>query len=94
MKGKGMITLADFKREVSKPGAQLEILAMPWADNARMFTGLTRHVSLANSIGIYLATEGIEGKGSFLGFGSAKEWNFNGDIATNECGLAYRVITQ
>ena len=85
--------LADFKRVLQTPGVQLETLALAnYVKEGRLYVGQIRPVNIYNTTGIYLATEGVKGRGSFLGYGKASEWIFNGLIATNICGYSYRVI--
>ena len=88
-----MKTHADFKRALQTKGVQLETLAL--ANNisgGRLYVGQIRPVSEVNTTGVYLTTEGGSTRGSFLGYDKASDWTFNGDIATNVCGLSYRVL--
>ena len=86
-------TLADFKRVLQTPGVQLETLALAnHISRGRLYVGQVRPVIKANTTGVYLATEGGGVSGSFLGYGKASEWVFTGDVATNACGLSYRVL--
>ena len=86
-------TLADFKRALNTKGVQLETLSLAnHVSGGRLHVGQIRPVISADTTGVYLATEGKSSRGSFLGYGKASEWIFNGDIATNVCGLSYRVL--
>lgn len=86
-------TLADFKRALNTKGVQLETLSLAnHVSRGRLHVGQIRPVISADTTGVYLATEGGSFRGSFLGYGKASEWIFNGDIATNVCGLSYRVL--
>ena len=84
---------AHFKRLLSTPGVQLETLALAnHVSGGRLFIGQVRPVIESNTTGVYLATPGGSTRGSFLGYDKAADWQFNGDIATHECGLSYRLI--
>ena len=85
---------AHFKRLLSAPGTQLETLALVhWAKGEGLIKlGQTRKVTKADTTGVYLETEGIAGRGSFLAFDKASDWTFNGDVATASWGGSYRVI--
>lgn len=88
-----MKTHADFKRVLQTEGVQLETLAL--ANNVsggRLYVGQVRPVQSFDTTGVYLTTEGGSSRGSFLGYDKASDWTFNGDIATNICGLSYRVL--
>ena len=84
---------AQFKRLLATPGAQLETLALAnHVSGGRLHVGQIRPIREVNTTGVYLATPGGSSRGSFLAFDKASEWQFNGDIATNTCGLSYRLI--
>ena len=84
---------AEFKRLLSTPGVQLETLALAGGvKGGRLYVGQVRPVVEANTTGVYLATPGGSTRGSFLGYDKAADWQFNGDIATHECGLSYRLL--
>jgi len=87
-------TLADFKRALQTPGVQLETLALSngYTQGGLLYVSQVRPVIKADTTGVYLATEGSSNRGSFLGYGKASEWVFTGDVATNACGLSYRVL--
>jgi hypothetical protein len=91
-----MKTLSDFKRALTV-GTKLETLAL--ASNVsgvgRLKVGDVRTILEANSVGVYLATEGGSSRGSFLGFDKSADWVFQGDVATNtKVGYSYRVIKE
>jgi hypothetical protein len=90
-----MKTLSDFKRALQTEGASLETLALvKGAREGRIKLGSIRPVIKSNTVGVYLETEGSGANGSFLEYGKASEWEFEGDIARNiEWGYAYRVVT-
>jgi hypothetical protein len=84
---------AHFKRLLSAQGTQLETLALAnQISGGRLSVGQIRKVTKADTTGVYLQTEGVEGRGSFLGFDKASDWTFNGDVATASWGGSYRVI--
>jgi hypothetical protein len=89
-------TLADFKRALQTEGTRLETLALATAvKGGRLNVGDIRPVIEANTVGVYLKTEGGSIRGSFLEYGKAGEWQFEEDIARNiKYGYAYRVISQ
>jgi hypothetical protein len=86
--------LADFKRLLQTEGVYLETLALATGvKGGRINVGDIRPVIEANTVGVYLKTEGASERGSFLEYGKASEWYFNGNTATNrKYGYAYRVI--
>ena len=84
---------AEFKRLLSTPGVQLETLSLAnGVKPGRLSVGQVRRVLESNTTGVYLETPGGSTRGSFLGYDKAGNWLFNGDIATHECGLSYRLI--
>jgi len=91
-------THADFRRYLQAEGTKLETLAL--ADGVRdsllegrLRVGMVRFVNKADTTGVYLKEGGELGTGSFLGYGKASEWTFDGWIATNtKFGYSYRVI--
>ena len=94
-------TLADFKRALQTEGVKLETLALAYGftnspasiQEGRLRVGMVRYVNKYDTTGVYLKeNEGDQGRGSFLGYGKASEWVFTGDVATNACGLSYRVL--
>jgi hypothetical protein len=89
-----MNNLADFKRAVAREGTQLETLALARGlkGDGRLKIGAIRKINKHDTTGIYLQTEGVEGRGSFLGFDKASDWTFDGDIIIHREGLSYRVI--
>lgn len=88
-----MKNLAEFKRVLQTPGVKLETLSLAnGLAGGRLFVGQIRRVNKADTTGVYLSDETTTGRGSFLGYGKASEWEFSEDIATNSYGLSYRVI--
>jgi hypothetical protein len=84
---------AHFKRLLSAQGTQLETLALAnEISGGRLQVGQIRKVTKADTTGVYLQLEGVEGRGSFLGFDKASDWTFDGDVATASWGGSYRVI--
>lgn len=62
------------------------------ASRGRLFVGLIRPIIRFNGTGVWLATHGTE-HGSFMDYGKASEWQFDGDTAHNlESGHTYRLI--
>jgi hypothetical protein len=56
---------------------------------------MVRYVNIHNTVGVYLKELGDTSavRGSFLDYGKASEWEFDGDIArNNKYGYAYRII--
>ena len=89
-----MKTLADFKRALQTEGVRLETLALATGvKGGRINVGDIRPVIESNTVGVYLKTEGGSTRGSFLEYGKADEWRFEGNTASNtKYGYAYRVI--
>ena len=86
---------AEFKRLLSKPGTRLETLALAnFVSGGRLQVGQIRKITKADTTGVYLQLEGVEGRGSFLGFEKASDWTFAGDIATANWGGSYRIILE
>jgi len=88
-----MKTLTDFKKALTV-GVQLETLALATGvKGGRLNVGDVRTIVEANTVGVYLATEGGSVRGSFLGFDKAGYWKFDGNVATNtKFGYSYKVI--
>ena len=88
-----MKTLADFKKALTV-GTKLETLALATGvKGGRLNVGDVRTIVEANTVGVYLATEGGCTRGSFLGFDKAGDWKFEGKVATNtKFGYSYKVI--
>lgn len=82
---------AELKR-VLKEGVSLETLALATGVQGRARVGVTRVITKADTTGVYLQTEGIEGRGSFLGFDKASDWTFSGDVITHKLGMSYKVL--
>ena len=84
---------AHFKRLLSAQGTKLETLVLAnHVSGGRLQVGQIRRITKADTTGVYLQLEGVEGRGSFLGFDKASDWTFNGDVATASWGGSYRVI--
>ena len=88
-----MKTLTDFKKALVV-GAKLETLALATGvKGGRLNVGDVRTIIEANTVGVYLATEGGSVRGSFLGFDKSGDWKFDGNVATNtKFGYSYKVI--
>ena len=83
---------AELKR-VLKEGVSLETLALATGvQGGRLRVGMVRVITKADTTGVYLQTEGIEGRGSFLGFDKASNWTFAGDVITHKLGMSYKVL--
>jgi hypothetical protein len=85
---------AEFKRLLKTPGVQLETLSLAkFVKAGRISVGQIRKINKADTTGVYLAMPGDTGRGSFLGYDKASDWEFSGDVATNTVvGYSYRVI--
>jgi hypothetical protein len=88
-----MKTLSDFKKALTV-GTKVETLGLATGvKGGRLNVGDVRTIIKANTVGVYLATEGSGPSGSFLGFDKASDWHFEGDVATNKVfGYSYKVI--
>ena len=91
---------AHFKRILQGGKVKLETLALargfnalpPSVQEGRLYVGMVRYIKKADTTGVYLALEGDESRGSFLGYDKAKDWVFNGNIATNtKFGYSYKL---
>ena len=90
-----MKTLADFKKALQTPNIKVETLALAnTATNGRLRVGQVRFVNKFNTVGVYLKeNESDAGSGSYLDYGKASEWVFEGEIARNtKYGYAYKII--
>ena len=90
-----MKTHAEFKRYLQAEGTKLETLALAnYVKGGRLYVGMVRFINKADTTGVYLKeTPEESGRGSFLEYGKASEWTFDGFIATNtKYGYSYRVI--
>lgn len=82
-------SLADFKRKLKQPGAHVTMTKMPHAynDHARKYfesvIGVPRPVMKVQGEQFSMLTFGKE---SWMGFGKAAQWTFNGDIASYDPG--------
>lgn len=85
---------AHFKRILKEGKVKLETITL--ANNVsggRLRVGMVRYIKKADTTGVYLAEEGDEGRGSFLGYDKASDWVFNGNIAKNiTFGYSYKLI--
>lgn len=84
-----MKSLADFRREVSKPGATLTLVKFcdtnTGQDQPHSFLGVARQVDQVRSTGFYLI--GTNDKGVqrwFVEFGKASAWQFQGNLAISK----------
>lgn len=94
---RGIVTHADFKRALQTPGVKVKTLALAKGHellgSGRLKVGDIRTVRKADTTGVYLIHEGDTGRGSFLGYDKARDWVFDGDIASNpSVGYAYQII--
>jgi hypothetical protein len=87
-----MKTHSDFKKALTV-GTKVQTLALATGvKGGRLNVGDIRTIIKANTVGVYLATEGGGVSGSFLGFDKAGDWQFDGDIATNtKVGYSYKI---
>lgn len=88
-----MKTLAEFKKALQTPGVKVETLALASTIKpGRLRVGQVRFVDKFNTVGVYLK-EHVEGTGSYLDYGKASEWVFEGPVAKNtKYGYAYKII--
>ena len=83
---------AHFKRILQEGKVKLEILKFTNLSNSRFYVGLVRSIRKADTTGVYLVAEGDESRGSFLAYDKAKDWVFDGDIATSTTyGYSYKL---
>lgn len=83
---------AHFKRILQEGKVKLEILKFTNLSNSRFYVGLVRSIRKADTTGVYLIAEGDESRGSFLAYDKAKDWVFDGDIATSTTyGYSYKL---
>lgn len=91
---------AHFKSILKEGKVKLETLALARGFNAlpssvqkgRLYIGMVRYIKKADTTGVYLALEGDESRGSFLDYDKAKDWVFDGNIATNtKFGYSYKL---
>ena len=87
-----MKTHADFKKALTV-GTKVQTLALAYGvAGGRLNVGDVRTIIKANTVGVYLATEGGGVSGSFLGFDKAGDWVYDGNIATNtHFGYSYKI---
>lgn len=85
-------TLADLKRALTF-GTKLETLSLAHGvKGGRLSVGQIRRVVKADTTGVYIATDGDDFRGSYLGFGKASQWTFNGDTFTSVFGMSYKIV--
>ena len=91
---------AHFKSILKEGKVKLETLALARGFSAlpssvqegRLYVGMVRYIKKADTTGVYLAVEGDESRGSFLGYDKAVDWVFDGNIATNtKFGYSYKL---
>lgn len=85
---------AEFKRTLQAEGTRLETLALAngGRDTSIFYVGQVRSVAKADTTGVYL--EDAEGNGSWLLYDKASDWQIDGDIATHNFGMSYKVIAR
>ena len=84
-----------FMKYLKANGTKLETLALAnGKTGGGLYVGMVRYIHKADTVGAYLKEKPEdEGRGSFLDYGKASEWTFEGFIATNiKYGYSYRVI--
>lgn len=95
-----IINHANFKRILKEGKVKLETLELSYGfqnspssiQEGRLYVGMVRYIKKADTTGVYLAVEGDESRGSFLGYDKANDWVFSGDIATNtKFGYSYKL---
>lgn len=90
-----MKNMAEFKKALQTPNIKVKTLALanPMS-GGRLYVGQIRSVYKYNTVGVYLKENASdEGSGSFLDYGKASEWIFEGDTARNtKYGYAYQII--
>ena len=83
---------AHFKRILQEGKVKLEILKFTNLSNSRFYVGLVRSIRKADTTGVYLVAEGDDSRGSFLAYDKAKDWVFDGDMATSTTyGYSYKL---
>lgn len=85
---------ADFKRILQTGKVKVETVSLAnHVSGGRLWVGMIRHIKKADTTGVYLALEGDDSRGSFLGYDKASHWEFEGDLAKNTAvGYSYRLI--
>jgi hypothetical protein len=83
---------AEFKRVLQEEGTRLETLAIAGGGtgSAAFYVGQVRRIAKYNTTGVYLMD--AEGNGSWLDYDKASDWQIDGDIATHNFGMSYKVI--
>ena len=78
-----MKTLADLKRELAKPNATLTLLAYAVSGEPKphVYAGVARTVHTLQTNAVALSHP-ENGKVSWLTFGKAGDWKFDGNVAT------------
>jgi len=85
---------SDFKRICQKGRVKFETLSLSRnAVGGRLYVGMIRRITKADTTGVYLAAEGDDTRGSYLGFDKAGDWIFEGNVAKNtKFGYSYKLI--
>lgn len=85
---------AHFRRILQEGKVKLETISLAnGMSSGRLSVGMVRSIKKANTTGVYLAAEGDDSRGSFLDYGKASEWEFEGDIAKNiKFGYSYKLL--
>lgn len=85
---------AHFKRILQEGKVKLETLTLVnFISGGRLYVGMVRHIKKADTTGVYLALEGDDSRGSFLGYDKASDWVFEGNVAKNiKVGYSYKLI--
>lgn len=78
-----MKTLAEFKRVLALPGVQVRMVSHNDKEPRSNIAGW-RTVDRIQTNGVYFLN--ADGKTSWLDFGKASEWSFNGQYATLDQG--------
>jgi len=85
---------AHFKRLLQEGRVKVETVTLAnHVSGGRLWVGMVRHITKADTTGVYLALEGDDSRGSFLGYEKASDWVFEGNLAKNiKVGYSYKLI--
>ena len=85
---------AHFKRLLQEGRVKVETVTLAnHISGGRLWVGMVRYVKKADTTGVYLALEGDDSRGSFLGYEKASDWVFEGNLAKNiKVGYSYKLI--
>jgi hypothetical protein len=85
---------AHFKRLLQEGRVKVETVTLAnHISGGRLWVGMIRHIKKADTTGVYLALEGDDSRGSFLGYEKASDWVFEGNLAKNiKVGYSYKLI--